>query len=218
MNNYGQKSVSELLEFSKKGPKIKKILDDLFGVYENDETALSRMQGKDPVNAQDFVTKTFLETFIDTNTQSKISYASATNTDLTTNLNDTTTNFVDNVPLFGNTIVDTSGDYTFLNDEEVRVNFTGIVLVLVNVHINSSRQRTSVNIRLKVNGTPTNGVGATGYVRATNNHEESSLHISGALSVTNNQVISVGRRREANSGTVFMSDIGTSNIVLLRLR
>lgn len=215
MNNFGQKSVSEILEFSKNGPKIKKILDDLFGAYENNESALARVQGKDPVNPQDFVTKAFLQA----TTQTLIQYAYATNTNITTNLNANAGNFVTDVPLFGNTVTSNGNtDFEFISSTQLKVKFSGLVLILTNVHITSNTQRTSVNIRSKRNSTPVNGVGATGYIRATNHHNESSLHISGPVVVSSNDILSIGCRQEANSGAVYMNEIGTSNIVVMRLR
>lgn len=215
MKNYGQNSVSDKIEFSKKGPKIKKILDDLFGTFENNETNLARMQGKDPIDAQDFVTKAFLETGF----QIKVAYARALNTDITTDLNTNTGDFVTDVPLFGITeTTNGTSEFEFLSETEVQVKFTGSILVLANLHITSNTARTNVNIKSKKNGVPVNGVGATGYIRSTNNHNQSSLHITGIINVVANDIITIGSRQEANNGAVFMADLESSNLSILRLR
>lgn len=211
MNNFGQKSVSEILEFSKNGPKIKKILDDLFGAYENNESALARVQGKDPVNAQDFVTKAFLSA----NTQTLIQYAYATNTDITTNLNSSTGNFINNVPIFGN-FISSGTDFTKINNEQVRTNFNGLVLCFSNIHLYSN-SRTSVLTRFKYDSNPIGAIGNS-FIYDSNNVQESSSICTALFSVENNKIIELGCRREANSGTTYMPDIDTSNVIILRLR
>ena len=61
MKNYGQSGVSTELEFGKNGTKIKNEASDQMSVLQQDGLALSRMKGANPVDAQDFVTKAYLE-------------------------------------------------------------------------------------------------------------------------------------------------------------
>lgn len=61
MKNYGQSGVGSTLEFGKNGTQIKNEASDQMAVYQNNLSDLSRMKGADPVDAQDFVTKAYLE-------------------------------------------------------------------------------------------------------------------------------------------------------------
>jgi hypothetical protein len=78
MKNYGQSGVSSELEFGKNGTKLKNNASDQMQVLQNDGTSLSRMNGADPIDAQDFVTKGYLEREPDTIASGNIETGSET--------------------------------------------------------------------------------------------------------------------------------------------
>lgn len=212
-NNFSISGISKLLRFGKRGPVIVKDsgVETRIKARNAANTNDINVSGADPVQAKDFVTLEYLTQ----NTQSAINTAYATNTDITTNLNTSTANFVTNVPLFGTTTTTDVNRIEFISSTEVEFKYTGKALVLVAIHITCSTQRSNLNIRLKLNDVVVGNVGATGYIRASNNHNESTLYIMTTIDVVPDDIVKVGCRREANAGAVYMHTIGSSTITIL---
>jgi hypothetical protein len=82
----------------------------------------------------------------------------------------------------------------------------------------SSEQRTNVNARIAVNGTPVGAMGASGYIRWASSHEQSSIHVNEILQLNANDVVSIVTFREANSGTVNFSGANESSFMINKLR
>lgn len=141
------------------------------------------------------------------------------NTDITTNINNSTSAlYIDTVPIFGVESNNTGGYTVNLVNQYVTVNYTGIVSISVNIHVESFASRVAPQFRLRVNGTAIGPVTACTYIRATNDHNESSAHIASfLLEVTSGDQISLGSRRGAKAGTATMSIVGTSDISLTRI-
>jgi len=122
-------------------------------------------------------------------------YYQATNLDVTTNLNTSTSlAFPTNVPIFGSVeLGDTN--FTTTNDEEIVFEFDGIVKISVNLLVTSTGQRNTIQIRLKKNGTAIGPIGGTGYIRAASGHNEASLHIATyCLTVSEGDTLNLGAR------------------------
>jgi hypothetical protein len=81
--------------------------------------------------------------------------------------------------------------------------FTGRIKVTVHIlQSNSSTQRTNVKVRAAVAGTGSPIEGAGGYIRDSNDNDESSTAATSFLSVTSGQEVTLQTMREAASGTV----------------
>ena len=81
--------------------------------------------------------------------------------------------------------------------------FTGRIKVTVHIlQSNSSTQRTNVKVRAAVAGTGSPIEGAGGYIRDSNDNDESSTAATSFMSVTSGQEVTLQTMREAASGTV----------------
>ena len=153
--------------------------------------------------------------------RSKINYGARwTNTDTSTDLNVNNTT----APIFGtedykddgNSIYEISGNTMIVKlggRYDIRAN-----LSLVGINSGNNRQRTNVNARIAVNGSPVGALGASGYIRWASGHEHSSIHVSEILQLNANDVVSIITYREANSGTVNFSGTGESSFVINKLK
>ena len=153
--------------------------------------------------------------------RSKINYGGRwTNSDTSTNLNVNNTN----APIFGNedykddgnTLYEISGNTLIVKASgryDIRAN-----LSLQGINSGNNRQRTNVNARIAVNGTPVGALGASGYIRWQSSHDHSSIHVNEILQLNANDVITVITYREANSGTVYFSASGESSFIINKLR
>ncbi|WP_422083883.1 hypothetical protein [Ulvibacterium sp.] len=143
-----------------------------------------------------------------------------TNSNTSTNLNSNgtvapifgTQDYVDDgtnlYQVSGNTlIVKESGRY------DIRAN-----LSLVGNNSGNNRQRTNVNARIAVNGTPIGAIAASGYIRWASGHDHSSIHLNEILQLSANDVVSIITYREANSGTVNFSGTDESSFMINKLR
>lgn len=153
--------------------------------------------------------------------RSMINYGARwTNSDITTNLNVNNTT----APIFGT--LDYNDDAATLYQQagnsltvlvagryDIRAN-----LSLIGINSGGNRQRTNVNARVAVNGTPVGAIAASGYIRWASGHDHSSIHVSEILNLNANDVITIITYREANSGTVQFSGNGESSIMINKLR
>ncbi len=152
----------------------------------------------------------------------KINYGGRwTNTNTSTDLN------VDNTvaPIFGaenykddgNNLYEVSGNTLVVKEAgryDIRAN-------LSLEGINSSgtaEQRTNVNARLAINGTPIGAIGASGFILFLSGHDHSSIHMNEILQLNANDIITIITYREANSGTVRFSGSGESSFMINKLR
>ncbi len=153
--------------------------------------------------------------------RSMINYGARwTNSDITTNLNVNNTT----APIFGT--LDYNDDAATLYQQagnsltvlvagryDIRAN-----LSLIGINSGGNRQRTNVNARVAVNGTPVGAIAASGYIRWASGHDHSSIHVSEILNLNANDVITIITYREANSGTVQFSGNSESSIMSNKLR
>ena len=146
------------------------------------------------------------------------SYASVSNTDTTTNIN-VGTNFSTNVPLVGNYSDDGGSDFSQSGSTGVTCNFNGEVEISWNTHqIGDNTDRQAPRLRTKLDGTPVGPVGATGYIRDSGGHLESSCHVQTfRLTVTSGQVITFGSDQEAAGGAAAMAIAGSSTGYIKRV-
>ena len=153
--------------------------------------------------------------------RSRINYGGRwTNSDTSTNLN------VNNTvaPIFGNEDYKDDGNALYeISGNTLIVKLSGRYdvranLSLVGINSGNNRQRTNVNARISVNGTPVGAMGASGYIRWASNHDHSSIHVSEILQLNANDVITIVTYREANSGTVYFSASGESSFMINKLK
>jgi hypothetical protein len=146
-----------------------------------------------------------------------ISWALATNTNTTTNLN-LGTNFSTTAPIVGTFTNDASGDFTQSGSTGVTCNFTGEIEISASFHYFGFATRANVRMRAKLAGTQFGPIGASGYIRNATGHNESSCHITTTrVSVTTGQTITIGTDREGGSGTIEFDTSGTSNMYIKRV-
>lgn len=153
--------------------------------------------------------------------RSKINYGGRwTNSDTSTNLNVNNTT----APIFGNEDYKDDGNALFeVSGNTLIVKLSGRYdiranLSLVGINSGNNRQRTNVNARIAVNGTPVGALAASGYIRWASGHDHSSIHVSEILQLNANDVISIVTYREANSGTVNFSGTDESSFVINKLK
>ncbi|WP_425234462.1 hypothetical protein [Ulvibacterium sp.] len=153
--------------------------------------------------------------------RSKINFGGRwTNSNTSTNLN------VNNTiaPIFGTQdyaddgtdLYEVSGNTLVIKESgryDIRAN-----LSLVGINSGNNRQRTNVNARIAVNGTPVGAIAASGYIRWASGHDHSSIHLNEILQLNTNDVVSIITYREANSGTVNFSGADESSFMINKLR
>jgi hypothetical protein len=153
----------------------------------------------------------------------KINYGGRwTNTNTSTNLNSNNTS----APIFGSQDYKDDGNnlYEASSSTSLTVKEDGRYDIRANLSlegINSggnAEQRTSVNARIYVNNTAVGAIAATGYIRFSNGHEETSLHMNEILELSANDVITIRTFEEGNSGVVRFSGSGESSFMINKLR
>ncbi len=102
------------------------------------------------------------------------------------------------------------------NPQNITLTENGDYLVYVNVPMNSSVARAAVKISVQVNGvTVDGGVAAQGYIRATSNHNNTSVHWSGVLNgLSALDVITVITEQEAVAGTVTVQSGKNASLLI----
>ena len=80
--------------------------------------------------------------------------------------------------------------------------FTGRIAVTVHILQSASSARTNVKVRAAVGGVGSPIEGATGYIRATSDHNESSSTATSFMSVTSGDEVTLQTQQEGNTGTV----------------
>jgi hypothetical protein len=153
--------------------------------------------------------------------KSKVNFGGRwTNSNTNTNLNANNTT----APIFGTLdyVDDTTNLYqvsgnTLVVKEAGRYDIRAN-LSLVGISSGGTQQRTNVNARIAINGSPIGAIGASGYIRFASNHDHSSIHVNEILNLNANDVVSIITYREANSGTVRFSGSGESSFVINKLK
>ena len=128
--------------------------------------------------------------------------AQVRNTDITTDVN--TAAFTD-LPLTGATDI-LDGPSFAVSGNGIECLRAGRVRVTVSLHIESLVTRANLNLRLAVNGVGLPGQAASGYIRAHDGHNESSLHLSRLVEVSAGDVVTAQARQEAMAGLVTLTD------------
>lgn len=144
------------------------------------------------------------------------SFIQYTNTQTNQNLNSSTdTNFNTKVQILGTEVYRSVNDFDVVGDD-IKCKFDGFVIAIVDLHQYSSSVKTSAQARFKKNDVLIGPVSSCTYIRNSSGHRESSAHIMTIIPVTVNDLISINTRREARGGSVYLSDVGTSEIILMR--
>lgn len=89
--------------------------------------------------------------------------------------------------------------------ETVTVPTTGVYLVTTTVFFESLSQRPSVGVKFAIDGNEQNEIGAMGYIRVQNGHNESSVIVTTIYQMTAGQAIGPKFARLAQSGTVTIT-------------
>jgi len=141
------------------------------------------------------------------------SFAHYSNAQTTQNLN---VNPVVGVQIYGNE-VERSDDFTFQNNISVQCNFDGFVRASYQIHLFSNQTRPNLRVQFFKNfNEPIGPIGASGYIRDTSGHQESSIDGYTIIPVTSGDTIQLAAEREAGNGTVTLAELETSNIILER--
>ncbi len=144
-----------------------------------------------------------------------------TNSDTSTDLNSDNTL----VPIFGNEDYKDGGSSLYVvSGNTLTVNESGRYDIRANLSLEginvggNSEQRTNVNARIAINGTPVGALGASGYIRFASGHEQSSIHVNEILDLNANDIVTIITYREANSGAVVFSGVDESSFMINKLK
>ena len=109
-----------------------------------------------------------------------------------------------------------SGTFTYAVDG-VTVSETGLYQINFNAYFRSTAQRGTPAARLSVNGVANTEIVSTGYIRATANHNESSLNMMTLLQLTANDKVNVLFARVGNTGTVNLEASPESAFMIMKV-
>lgn len=184
-----------------------------------DPLAASLQGGELWYNTTENAIKTYDGTIIRTLSYSggaQSSYFRCENVDIVVDLNSSTGDYTTQVPIVGVVSHNVGSDFQAVG-QTVQANFDGDIKLHCVVKILGTGARQSPNIRTRINGTPLGSIGASGYIRNSTGHAESSLHISDIFTVADGDIIDIGSRREGGAGIVTMNPIGGSTLIIERL-
>jgi cold shock CspA family protein len=142
------------------------------------------------------------------------------NMDITTNMN---ADPAINTPLLGTLQWNDNAILYVANtaNNSITVNEAGRHRIVVNISLNNSgtRDRMASEMRIVVHGVPTGTYSSTGFIRTSNGHQDSSLHITEVLELTAGQTIAVAIVRSANNSNnatniVKIREVSTANIYI----
>ena len=154
-------------------------------------------------------------TFVPSNLSESVLQTTVTNT--TTDVNVAAPGA--DMPVFGSSTTFGAGstDFTVISATQVRANFTGTIVVNLNLPMTSADERVSVHVRLEKGGIKEGPLAASGYIRNNSAHNTSSVHISGYyMSVTNGDIITVAGEQGSEAGAVNLVDNGTISMKRIR--
>lgn len=197
------------------------------GINTNDPTERLDVNGKLRIRTLNNPTVTTNTILTATTTgvveKSKINFGARwTNTDITTNLNTATAT---SIPIFGTEDYKDDGINLYnATSTALTVTEAGRYDIRANISLigidsaGNTEQRTNVNARIYINGTPVGAISSTGYIRFNGNHTHSSIHLNEILNLNAGSQITINTFREANSGTVRFSGSGESSVMINKLR
>ncbi|MEZ4858925.1 MAG: hypothetical protein R2781_08960 [Flavobacteriaceae bacterium] len=136
------------------------------------------------------------------------------NTDTTTDIN---TVSPIQLPIFGTMEWNDNGSLYTVSGNEITIADTGRYEIVANVSLMSSASRVAPELRITINGVEVGAYASSGYIRDSNNHNESSLHLREVLEITSGDIIAINVVRSANSGSATMRSVGSSNFFILKL-
>jgi len=136
----------------------------------------------------------------------------ASNTDTSTNINQVSPGV--EVPLAGNVQINENSYYTPITNG-VQVNSDRTYKVIVNAHVGGAATRGSLRLRIAINGVPQGAIAATGYIRNSNGHDESSYHLTDVFTLSaGDEITVVSERQSTVISTMSLETVGTSNIIV----
>lgn len=144
------------------------------------------------------------------------------NQDIVTNLNTGNATFEGLiVPMLGSVDIP-NALFTQITNQEFQCEFTGTLILLVSVHLQSTGTRNAMQTRVVRNPfttpIPEGPIASSGYIRNNTGHNESSLYISHVANIVNGDRFGVGIRREStNAGTATMAVLNSSTLQAMRL-
>lgn len=138
-----------------------------------------------------------------------------TNTNTTTDIN-TGTNTP--VPLNGTVAFNEDASTYTPSGTGIQVLRTDGYSLRASIHITSTSTRPNQQIRFAINGTPAGNIAATGYIRNTGDHNESSYHLEEDFNLNANDIVTVVSTPEAGGGAVTLAQVGTSSLFIKRRR
>jgi hypothetical protein len=109
-----------------------------------------------------------------------------------------------------------SGTFTYAVDG-VTVSVGGLYQITLNTYFRSTVQRGTPAARLSVNGVANSEIVSTGYIRATANHNESSLNMTTLLQLNANDKVNVLFARAGNAGVVNLQASPESAFMLMKV-
>ncbi|MBX2827711.1 MAG: hypothetical protein KTR22_06085 [Flavobacteriaceae bacterium] len=138
------------------------------------------------------------------------------NTDVSTDVNVTP---AISLPVFGTQEWNDNATLYDVSGNQVTITETGRYEIIVNVSLSNvgGFDRNAPEIRLALDGTEVGTYSSTGYIRSNGGHEESSLHIREVIEVTANEVLTINIVRAANSNTVNLRSVGSTNIYVEKI-
>jgi len=141
------------------------------------------------------------------------------NTDITTDLNETTSK---SVPLFGSLDWnDNNTLFTLVDDKTIAINTSGRYHIRANVSIkirDNAGARQAPELRLLKDGSQIGSYASTGYIRRASGHEESSVHLEETIELTAGSTIGISTARTGGAGVVIMRSAGSSNIIITKVK
>ena len=137
-----------------------------------------------------------------------------TNTNTNTNLNNDGTS----VPIFGNENYKDDGNNLYqVTGNTLRIKEAGRYDIRANLTLWADDDKTSVTVRLEVNGTPVGAIGATGYLREKDKFMP-TIALNEILQLNANDDITIIAEREADSGRVYLTSSGTASFIINKIR
>lgn len=133
-----------------------------------------------------------------------------TNTNTTTNLN--TAGFTE-VPITGTTVINENGFYTVVGNG-IQVPVQRTYRVTANIYVGGTSTRTNQRVRFHINGVAQGAITATGYIRSSSGHNESSYTLEDVFALNAGDIITVEAQQEAGGGTTSMVSAGTSFLMV----
>ncbi len=136
------------------------------------------------------------------------------NSNTTTDVNQTAA--ID-LPIFGNLIWNDNPTLYTVTGNQITVAQAGRYLIHLNVSLNALNNatiRVAPDMRILVNGNAVGTFGSTGYIRRADGHNDSSIHITEALQLNANDVITISTIQAAGTFNVTMRSAGSSNFYI----